>query len=526
MSDTKKEGEGVMRASGKLSILTFISRILGLVREMTRGALMGTKGLGEAFTVAFNIPNLFRKLFAEGSVSAAFIPTFKGYLEEGDLRATREFLCAIFTVLFIVLSVFTVGGILLSNVIVLAFKSEPGETAALARIMFPYLAFVSFAAFFQGILNSVNVFTPTGLAPILFNLCFIFLPFAITPLVGGNPARGMSVAVVVGGLVQTLCQLPAVLKAGFRFGFMDPRKAFRHPGTRKVMGLIAPTILGMAAYELNSFVSISLASGVGAATALQFSLRLQELVLGLFVVSISTVVLPLLSAQVKSGDWKAFNQRLMRSLDAVTLFTIPIAAFCMIEGRDIVALLFKSGKFDDQSVDLTAGAFFYHMFGLFFIGQNRILASAFYAREDTKSPTLAGIASFGVNIACAWIFSLFLEGPGIALALSIASAFNFALLAILFLRRKESDRKAFGRSMLYSLRMAGLSLAAAAPVYLLAKPLHAAFSPSGNRFIAYALPLAILALAFGALGLGFLLLTRDGNLGLILDRFGRRARRR
>jgi putative peptidoglycan lipid II flippase len=291
------------------------------------------------------------------------------------------------------------------------------------------------------------------------------------------------------------------------------------------MGLIAPTILGMAAYELNSFVSISLASGVGAATALQFSLRLQELVLGLFVISISTVVLPLLSAQVKSGDWKAYNQRLMKSLDAVTLFTIPIAAFCMIEGRDIVALLFKSGKFDDQSVNLTAGAFFYHMLGLFFIGQNRILASAFYAREDTKNPTLAGIASFGVNIAGAWLFSIFLEGPGIALALSIASAFNFVLLAMLFLGRRESDRKAFGRSMLYSLRMVGLSLAAAVPVYLLAKPLHAAFSSSGNRFIAYALPLALLALAFGALGLGFLLLTRDENLGLILNRFTRRTRR-
>lgn len=514
-------GKDVVRNSGKLAALTFVSRLLGLIRDLTRAALMGTSRLGEAFTVAFNIPNLFRKLFAEGSVSAAFIPTFKGYLRAGDKEEIREFLSAIFTVLFILVTALTAAGMVLSDLIVRAYHSDPAETSLLTRWMFPYLAFVSFAALFQGILNSVNVFTPTGIAPILFNLCFIFLPMALTPFLP-DPAKAMAIAVAVGGLLQALCQLPSVRKAGFRFGFMDPRKAFRHPGTRKVMGLIAPTVIGTAAYELNSYVSVSLASGVDAATALSFSLRLQELVLGMFVVSIGTVILPLLSSQAKAGDWKAFNERLMSSLKAVALFTLPIAGFCMIEGRDIVALLFKSGHFDDASVEVTAGAFFFHMLGLFFIGCNRIIPTSFFAREDTKSPTWAGIASFVVNILCALLLAAPLKGRGIALALSIASAVDTAILSVLLLRRKETDRRAFGAAWLYALRMVAFSLLAALPVLLLSKPVHALFSSlSASRFVANGAPLLCLALVFGVAGILLLVLTRDPNLKVLTGRFVR-----
>lgn len=518
-----KDKHDVMKSSGALSVLTTLSRVLGLVREMIRGALMGTGGLGEAFTVAFSIPNLFRKLFAEGSTAAAFIPTFKGYLKDGNPEEIREFLSAIFTVLVVILTAFTALGIVFSDYVVLLFRSESAETAALTRIMFPFLAFVSFAAFFQGILNSVNVFVPTGLAPILFNLCFIFLPMALAPFLP-NAGRAMAVAVTAGGVVQALCQLPAVLKAGFRFGLMNPVAAFRHRGTRKVMALIAPTILGMAAYELNSTVCISLASAHRAATALYYSLRLQELVLGMFVVSIGTVVLPILSAQAKALDWKGFNERMRRSLDAVSLFTLPVAVFSMLEGRDIVSVLFRIGKFGEESVALTSQAFFFHMLGLFFIGQNRIVATAFYAREDTRSPTFAGLASCGVNVLAAWLLSLSMKGPGIALALSIASAFNTATLALLLLRRPEIDRRALAASGLYCLRMLAFSLVAATPVFLVSKPLHALFAASGNRFLENGAPLLILGALFAAVGLGLLAITKDPNLGALTARMrGRRS---
>ncbi len=507
-----------MKSSGKLSILTLISRLLGLVREMSRAAAMGTGGLAEAFTAAFNTPNLFRKLFAEGSTAAAFIPTFKGYLHRGQDGETREFLSAIFTVLVCILSLFTALGILSADILVLLFKTDHAQTALLTRIMFPFLAFVSFAAFFQGILNSVNIFTPTGIAPILFNLCWIFLPPLLKPLLP-NPAKAMAVAVAVGGLIQALCQLPAVIKSGFRFGFINPARAFRHEGTRRVMKLIGPTILGMAAYEINSLVCVSLATVFGAATALNFSLRLQELTLGVFVASIGTVILPILAAQVKAADWTAYNQRLSKSMNAVSLFTIPIACFCMLAGRDIVSILFKSGAFDSGSVDLTVGAFFFHMLGLFFIGQNRIIASGFYAREDTRSPTFAGIASLIVNILAAWLLSRLMRGPGIALALSLASAFNFFILVIMLLRRKESDRRALGLSMIYALKMLGFALVAGLPIYFLERPLRQLFSFSDNRFIFHGLPLLSKGVLFAIIGIALLALSRDENLSILFGRF-------
>ena len=197
-------------------------------------------------------------------------------------------------------------------------------------------------------------------------------------LLGGlaaNPARAMAVGVIVGGTFQALCQLPYVLRFGARFGLVSPRRAFSNPGVRRVLSLIAPTILGMAAYEVNGLVSTSLATraGTGAATALSFSLRLQELVLGVFVVSVGTVLLPELSGLAAEGDWKRYRERLTRALDAIALITVPVAVISILERIDIVSLLFRTQAFGDDSVAQTASAFFFHMLGLTFIGANRIL---------------------------------------------------------------------------------------------------------------------------------------------------------
>ena len=302
--------------------------------------------------------------------------------------------------------------------------------------LFPYLALVSFAAFLQGILNSVNVFVPAGIAPILFNLGFIAVPYVVAPFLP-NPARALAIGVLAGGLAQALC--PATLRPpeGLPLSLPPPARAFRNPGMRKVLTLIAPTILGMAAYQVNELVCTAVASrvGVGVATSLTFSLRLQELVLGIFAVSIGTVMLPDLSERAKRGEWTAFSERLGGALQAIVLVTIPVAVFSMIEGRDIIVLLFRAREFGEESVALTTRAFFFHMTGLFFIAANRILAPAFYAQEDTKSPVWAGIAAFAVNIALALTLSGPMKGGGIALALSLGSALNTVILVALLLRR-------------------------------------------------------------------------------------------
>jgi putative peptidoglycan lipid II flippase len=519
----------MLREGGKLSLLTLVSRILGLLREMTRAAFMGTGVLADAFTVAFNLPNFLRRLFAENSMSAAFIPTFSGYLSEKDDEKAREFLSATFTVLVVAVTATVALGMACTPLIVRLFGSDPVETTVLTRIMFPFLALVSVAAFFQGVLNSIGVFVPSGFAPILFNVMFIAVPWLIAGKTA-NPARAMAIGVIIGGLAQALIQLPSVLKAGWRFGFIGLRRAFANPGMRKVMSLIGPTILGMAAYQLNILVSTSLASsaGTGVVSSLQYSLRLQELVLGIFVVSAGTVLLPNLAGSAAAGDWGAFADSVSRGMKAMLLITLPVAAFSMVMGNDIVALLFKAREFGDESVRLTSSAFFWHMTGLVFIAMNRVMAPAFYAFSDTKTPTWAGMVSFGVNILAAFLLVGPLRGPGIAMALSIASAVNFlVLLAALLTKRLPNLGPAISRAGAYGLRLLLFSSLAALPVYLLRPRLSGLFGPSNSRFIASGAPLLAGILLFSLIGVLFLIVSRDEMArGFIAAFSSRRSRKK
>jgi putative peptidoglycan lipid II flippase len=516
----------MIREGGKLSVLTLVSRVLGLVREMTRAAFMGTGGLADAFTVAFIIPNFLRRLFAEGSVSVAFIPTFTGYVAEGDDKKARDFLSASFTVLVVLVTAVISLGIACTPLIVRLFGSEPGETAILTRIMFPFLGLVSVAALLQGILNSIGIFTPSGLAPILFNVCFIAVPY----LIGGwtsNPARAMAIGVVAGGVAQALCQLPAVLRAGWRFGFVGLGKAFGNPGMRRVLALIAPTIIGMAAYQLNDLVCTSLASnaGTGAASSLQYSLRLQELILGIFAVSAGTVLLPNLSESARRADWLSFTDSLGRGMRMIILVTLPVALFSMTVGRDIVILLFRTREFGAESVRMTAAAFFFHMCGLAFIALNRVIAPAFYARSDTKTPTCAGIASFAVNIILAVLLAGPMRGPGIALALSIASAVNTLVLVIALVRAGVPGAgAAVASTAAYFAKILAFSVLAALPILALRPMIGRWFGSSSSRLVSAGLPLVFETLVFALVGLGLLVLTRDSLAGSLVSALKRRGK--
>ncbi|HRY54886.1 MAG TPA: murein biosynthesis integral membrane protein MurJ [Spirochaetia bacterium] len=525
--ETARDGDStLLREGGKLSALTMVSRVLGLVREMTKAAFMGTGPLAEAFTVAFIIPNFMRRLFAEGSVTVAFIPTFSGILGEKDEAKTREFLSATFTVLLVLVCATVALGMAAAPWItsLVFYGSEAAETVVLTRMMFPFLALVSVAALLQGILNSIGVFAPSGLGPILFNLCFIGLPY----LVGGwtaNPARAMAIGVLAGGLAQALCQLPAVLRAGYRFGFIGPRRALANPGMRKVLSLVAPTILGMAAYQLNDLVCTSLASSVRAAAGIQYSIRLQELILGIFAVSAGTVLLPRLTASAGRGDWAGYSRDLGSVMRTMILVTIPIALFSMIAGREMVTLLFRARAFGEDSVALTTSVFFFHMLGILFIALNRVIAPAFYARSDALTPTWAGMASFGVNIALAFAFIGPFKGPGIAMALSISSAVNTLILAAALRRSAiEGIREAFTATLRYGLRILALSAIAGLPLYFARPWILGRFAAHPSRLVAAGLPLILESLLYGALGIGLLALSRDKIAASLVARFRRGSR--
>jgi putative peptidoglycan lipid II flippase len=536
-----KKSKSIVRSGLLLTLMTFASRIMGLIREMTKASFLGTGLYADCFSVAFMIPNLFRRLFAENAISVAFIPTFKDYLAKGESdenkKSTQEFLHATFTLVTFLTACVVVLGVLLTPFIMPLFCKAPeagsadyaaqleyyllerSETAALTRIMFPYLFLISIAAFFQGILNTCGIFAPSGFTPVMFNGIVIVSTYLLAPHTS-NPARAMSLGVILGGSVQAIFQWPFVMKTGWKVGVTSIKKAFSNPGTRKVLSLIAPTIVGIAAYQLNDTVSTSLAKyvGPGIASSLQYSLRLQELILGIFAVSIGTVILPDLSGFANKKDWSEFNKMLLQAIKIMTLISIPITAYSLITGRELISLLYKKNQFDDNSVAMTLGVFRFHIAGLLFIALNRIMAPAFYAQKKPKLPTIAGLINFASNIILVLILSRPMKGNGIALALSVASLLNTVFLFI-FMKKMESIEvgKLARGTILYALKMCVFSVIAAIPTYFVHK-LTVDYFAGYSKIICYGAPIVISGIVFALIGVLELVITRDEIVRVILKK--------
>lgn len=537
-----KQKKSIVKSGLVLSLMTFASRIMGLLREMTKASFLGTSMHADAFSTAFMIPNLFRRLFAENAISVAFIPTFKSYLEKDDSpdnrNSTQEFLKATFTLVSFLTACVVVIGIIITPLLMPLFCKKPTDTTAadyamqlqawllkkdeitiLTRIMFPYLFVISIAAFFQGILNGCKIFAPSGFTPVLFNAIVIIATYVLAPFTE-NPARAMSIGVILGGCVQAFFQWPFVRKTGWKICFTSLKKTFSNPGTKKVISLVVPTIIGMAAYQLNDVVSTSLANrgGDGIASSLQYSLRLQELILGIFAVSIGTVILPDLSGLASSQKWEDFNRMLIQAIKIMTLISIPVTVYSLITGKELISLLYKSKSFDDDSVALTLGEFRFHIMGLLFIALNRIISPAFYAQGNTKLPTLAGIISFGANIVLALVFVRPFGGNGIALALTLASFVN-TLFLFIFMKKLDSFkiRKVVFQTLGYILKMAVYSIIAAIPCYFV-HSLLVKFFAENSRIVSYGIPVILTALLFAVIGIAELIITKDEIIHTIIKK--------
>ncbi|MDD7610653.1 MAG: murein biosynthesis integral membrane protein MurJ [Spirochaetales bacterium] len=537
-----KQKKSIVKSGLVLSLMTFASRIMGLLREMTKASFLGTSMHADAFSTAFMIPNLFRRLFAENAISVAFIPTFKSYLEKDDSpenrNSTQEFLKATFTLVSFLTACVVVIGIIITPLLMPLFCKKPTDTTAadyamqlqawllkkdeitiLTRIMFPYLFVISIAAFFQGILNGCKIFAPSGFTPVLFNAIVIIATYVLAPFTE-NPARAMSIGVILGGCVQAFFQWPFVRKTGWKICFTSLKKTFSNPGTKKVISLVVPTIIGMAAYQLNDVVSTSLANrgGDGIASSLQYSLRLQELILGIFAVSIGTVILPDLSGLASSKKWEDFNKMLIQAIKIMTLISIPVTVYSLITGKELISLLYKSKSFDDDSVALTLGEFRFHIMGLLFIALNRIISPAFYAQGNTKLPTLAGIISFGANIVLALVFVRPFGGNGIALALTLASFVN-TLFLFIFMKKLDSFkiRKVVFQTLGYILKMAVYSIIAAIPCYFV-HSLLVKFFAENSRIVSYGIPVILTALLFAVIGIAELIITKDEIIHTIIQK--------
>jgi putative peptidoglycan lipid II flippase len=436
-------GESVARHVGAVSAATFLSRILGLLRDQVFAAWFGAGTAADAFNMAFRVPNLVRDLFAEGAMSASFVPTFTEWRErQGDEAAWalgRQLMSTLFAVL---LGLCTLGWIFAPQIIGLiagGFAAVPGKlalTVTLTRIMLPFLPAVALAAAAMGMLNARGVFFLPAFAPALLNIGMIVFGLSLIPAaraIGWPVITAMAFGVVLGGVLQFACQLPALHKLGFRFRLEIPTW---HPGVRRVAFLMLPATIGLAATQLNIFVSQAIAASFreGSVSWLQYAFRLMQLPIGLFGVAVGTVSLPALSRAAARRDVPALRATLSESVRLVFLLTVPSALFLAVMARPIIALLFQHGRFHAGDTVATGDALVMYCVGLPAFAAVGIFTRAFYAQGDTRTPVRATFVAVGVNLALNLLFvgplvGLGLAHRGLALATSVTAILNLVQLA-------------------------------------------------------------------------------------------------
>ncbi|CAH2030810.1 murein biosynthesis integral membrane protein MurJ [Trichlorobacter ammonificans] len=437
------EKSGILKAAGVLGSATMLSRILGMVRDMVVARLFGAGMATDAFFAAFQIPNLLRRFFAEGALTSAFVPTFSETLvQEGEERA-RELANLCFTLLTLVVAVVTLLGIVFSPLLVHlmfpGFTAVPGKfelTVLLNRVMFPYLFFISLVALCMGILNTLRHFFTPAISTVFLNLSMIVCALALRPFYQ-YPITALAVGVLLGGLIQLVMQLPVLWKMGYP---VRPRFDFRDPKLRRIALLLAPATLGVGVYYLNITVGNILASLLpqGSVSYLYYAQRLFEFPQGVFTVSVAQAVLPALSRQAAEGDLDAMKETLNYGVRLTLFITIPALVGLTVCAEPLMVLLFMGGQFDHNMAVQAARALIYYSLGLSCVALVRVVAPAFYALQDTRTPVLAAFVAFLLNLG----FSLALMGPlqhgGLALASSLSALGNMGLLFWLLRRRVGS----------------------------------------------------------------------------------------
>lgn len=435
MSTNKK----VFLSSLKMAIATFLSRILGLVREQVMAFYFGASGFTDAFLIAYRIPNLLRDLFAEGAFSSAFVPTLIQAQGEGRDEA-RKLLWRLFLLLSLVtLFIGTIIIIFAPEIINLfapTFKETPEKfelTVLLTRIMAPFLFFVSIAALFMGVLNSLKIFFIPSLAPAFFNITMI-LSMLFFPIVlqerNINPIISLALGVFIGGLVQAFVQFPLILK--HRYGPLRVREVFSKR-TKKVITLLGPGLIGFAATQINLLVNTILASStiVGAVSWLNFAFRLFQLPVGILSVSIGNSNLVHFSKSWSDKNYDEARSTIRSSFFLSLFMVLPAMIALMLFNEEMIHLIFERGKFDNHSTMMTAKALFWYSLGLPFYSIYKIFVPSFYAIDRQKIPVMTSIGTILFNIIFCVTLTPRYGFEILALGTSLSMFFNAILLAVI-----------------------------------------------------------------------------------------------
>ena len=467
------------RSAGLIGVATMASRLLGIAREIVLARMFGASATPDmdAFNVAFRIPNLVRDLFAEGAMTAAFVPTFSRTLNGKGKEAAWRLGNLVINALLLVTGVIVVLGIVfaapitrtitsadivgdLLRMLGLAvqapspggFASVPGKlelTTELTRIMMPFLTTVAVAVAMMGMLNSLHRFFLPALSPAMFNVVTILCAVGLAPLMpafGLPPIFGIAIGTLLGGLGQIAIQWPTLRREGFRY---RPTLNFRDPDVREILRLMGPGTLGLAAVQINVLVNTSLATTQpqGAVSWLQYAFRLMYLPIGLFGVSIATASLPDLSKHAGDSDRSAMRRTISNGLRLMLMLNVPATIGLIVLAQPIIELLFEYRRFNAHDTVATAAALMCYSPGLLGYSAVKIASPSFYSLRDSRTPAIVSVLSILLNLTLNIVLVRVMGYRGLALGTAIAALFNAGTLLFLPSRRLDGIE---GRAVLVS----------------------------------------------------------------------------
>ena len=427
------ENHKIARAATTIGMGTLLSRILGFLRDMVIAHFFGAGMAADAFFVAFRIPNLWRRLVGEGSLTISFIPVYTEYLTQRSEEETRKVTHIAFTIAGVILLILTLLGVLFSPILIRiiapGFVQIPEKfqlTVTLNQIIFPYLFFMGLFALCMGILNSQRHFFAPAIAPIFLNISIIVSVFLFYHTFK-IPVMTLALGVLAGGVIQFLFQIPFLWKRRitFRFNFN-----FRHPAIKRIGLLMIPGLIGTAVYQLNVFIDTIFASFLpsGSVSYLFFADRLMEFPLGIFAIAIGMASLPSLSGLASQGKMEELKETISFTFRLVSFISVPAMVGLIALKTPIINLLFQRGLFDYSATEKTAFALLFYSVGLWAIAGSRTIVPAFYSLQDTWTPLKIALICLGANVILNSILIFPLKHGGLALATSLSSTLNLILL--------------------------------------------------------------------------------------------------
>ena len=475
----RTSSRSVARSAGIVSLAVMSSRVLGLVREMVFAYFFGASRsfANDAYVIAFRIPNLLRDLFAEGALSSAFVTVFSDYLVTRDEREAFRLSNLVANALIVVLGALVVLGIIFADPVVRliahGFEGDAAKfalTVRMTRIMMPFILLVALAAQAMGVLNARDRFGVPAVASTFFNVGSIIggilTAALLTDPTFSHPFQsiidhptegiiGMAYGVLIGGFFQYAVQWPSLRRAGFRY---RPILSFSDPGVRRIFKLMGPAVIGGAALQVNILVNSNFASnipGSGPVSWLNYAFRLMQFPIGVFGVAIATATLPAISRSAALGETSSFRHTLASSLRLAFVLTIPSAVGLIVLGPGIIRLIYERGHFGPSDTAHTAAALAFYAVGLAGYAAVRILAPAFYALGDARTPMNVSLLSMVTNFLMNWVLVSRFQERGLAMSTSTVMLLNFAILYLVMRRRVNGIE---GRATLLAIaKIAGAS---------------------------------------------------------------------